>query len=151
MDSFCFRKSVLEQPVPLFSKFCSPKMLQLLRLTRFDASTCTFCSHEASSQPPCCFREASLCIWNKYFNLQFLLPCSLLGASLQPACSLPAAFWGVFFFQKFILELCSQLLWIFCRIVDSEVVEFLRLTRSKRVNLHCLLLCGLLGAPRQTF
>ena len=44
------------------------------------------------------------------------------------------------------MELCSQPLFNFCRIVASEVVEFLRLTRSKRVNLHCLLLCGLLGA-----
>ena len=62
--------------------------------------------------------------------------------SLQPLCS----FLGSFCFQKCILELFSQPLCNSCRIFASELVKFLRLTRSKRVNLHCLLLCGLLGA-----
>ena len=62
--------------------------------------------------------------------------------SLQPLCS----FLGNFCFQKCILELFSQPLCNSCRIFASELVQFLRLTRSKRVNLHCLLLCGLLGA-----
>ena len=40
---------------------------------------------------------------NKYFNLHSLIPCSLLGASLEPPCSLLAAslqLFGEFFFPE---------------------------------------------------
>ena len=107
LGQFLLQKMCLEAAsVPLFLEIRSPKMLQPLRLMHFERVNL----HFVHMKPPpprslhAAFAKLLYAFFsNKWFNLHSLLPCSLLGASLEPPCSVLAAslqLFGEFFFSR---------------------------------------------------